>query len=36
MSQKNQTVPWMGSLAGAIANIASISLHPLENVKLRF
>jgi len=36
MSHKNQVEPWMGSVAGAVANVASISLHPLENIKLRF
>ena len=28
--------PWMSSVAGIVANTVACSMHPLENVKLRF
>lgn len=34
-TQQN-VVPWHASLAAVCANAVSLSLHPLENVKVRF
>jgi len=36
MSSTKNTVPWHASVASVIANAASLSLYPLENVKVRF
>ena len=33
---QNQVSPWKTSIAGIAANAAACTLHPLENVKLRF
>lgn len=32
----DKPIPWHASFAGVLANAASITLYPLENVKLRF
>ena len=33
---QKKTVPWHASVASVLANAASLTLHPLENVKVRF
>lgn len=35
-NNKDNGVPWHSSLAAVVANAVSLSLHPLENVKVRF
>lgn len=32
----NQVDPWKSSLAGVVAHTVSCTMHPLENIKLRF